>query len=131
MGDQRFRWAGAYTDKDGVKREGDPKFDCYSNTCRQNIYTMNGDKPLKISNYKVPAKEQTNEEKNDATVAKICKDKCDLKTACMEKNPAAPKECVAQDTECKTCTTTQLHKLATKKTTTNADVMNQVKAQLA
>jgi len=112
--DQRFRWAGAYTDSDGVKREGDPKFDCYSNTCRQNIYTMNGAKPLKITNYKVPAKKQSNEELNAAAVALACKPKCDLKTACMDEKKD-PKQCVTQDTECKTCTTTQLHKLATKK----------------
>lgn len=46
----------AYTQNQRFKYEGkDPKFDCYSNTCRQNKFSMAGGQRQAMVNYRVPA----------------------------------------------------------------------------
>merc|ERR1711988_129860 len=49
-----------YKDDDGKLVKGNPAKDCYSNTCRQNIYTMAGGKPIRIINYKKGAPKDCN-----------------------------------------------------------------------
>jgi len=130
--DQRFRWKGAYEDDNGVKREGDPKFDCYSNTCRQNVYTMQGDKPLKITNYKIPPKAKTNDELNMEKVKVLCAKKCSPfdKCAASPEGKQNPAICATKDKACKTCFKAQLHKIAHQKTTVNIKKSKAVKKAL-
>merc|ERR1712072_90444 len=80
--DQRYKFKGT-----------EPHMDCYSNTCRQNIYTMAGNgKPLQIINYKIPKK--VTKEAHDQEILekelKKCNDECEgknlaEKTACQKK----------------------------------------------
>merc|ERR1711908_199285 len=65
-----------YKDDDGKLVKGNPAMDCYSNTCRQNIYTMAGGKPIRIINYKIPNPKKSIEEQELQIAPKDCKAKC-------------------------------------------------------
>jgi len=85
----------AFTQDQRYKRKGnEPHMDCYSNTCRQNIYTMAGNgKPLQIINYKIPAKKNA-EAHAQAILAKelaVCVKKCEGK-----KKTNCKRECLKQ-----------------------------------
>jgi hypothetical protein len=82
--DQRFKPKSEYKDDDGKLVKGNPAKDCYSNTCRQNIYTMAGGKPIRIINYKIPHPKKSIEEQELQIATKECKGKC---------KKGAPKDC--------------------------------------
>jgi len=82
--DQRFKPKSEYKDDNGKLVKGNPAKDCYSNTCRQNIYTMAGGKPIRIINYKIPNPKKSIEEQELQIATKECKGKC---------KKGAPKDC--------------------------------------
>jgi len=75
--DQKFRWKSQYKDNEDQLREGDPALDCYSNTCRQNIYRTLAGARTKVINYKPKESKtflQVLDEKTSAQCAKKCSD---------------------------------------------------------
>merc|ERR1711918_247273 len=99
--DQRFKPKSEYKDDNGKLVKGNPAKDCYSNTCRQNIYTMAGGKPIRIINYKIPNPKKSIEEQELQIATKECNTKCIKRVLKRRKrytsNGKAKQESVATD----------------------------------
>jgi len=93
---------------------------------------MQGDKPLKITNYKIPPKAKTNDELNMEKVKVLCAKKCSPfdKCAASPEGKQNPAICATKDKACKTCFKAQLHKIAHQKTTVNIKKSKAVKKAL-